>query len=75
VERPQLLGRRRRRAGLRLYVGDRLAHLARPPEALAALEAPLKLLDANPDVNRDKLFDEERGQLWERALARRTREL
>src|SRR5712691_3807936 len=63
VEHSQLfVWQRRRCAGLGLDVGDRLTHLARPPEPLAALEALLELLNANPDVNLHALFDEEGGQ-------------
>src|SRR5256712_3732366 len=63
VEHSQLFVRQRRpRAALGLDVGDRLTHLARPPEALAALETLLELLNANPDVKLRVLFDEEGGQ-------------
>src|SRR5206468_6510481 len=51
-----------RRAGFGLDVRDRLAHLARPPEPLAALETPPELFNANPDVKLRALFDEEGGQ-------------
>src|SRR5207253_3948435 len=51
VEHSQLFVRQRRRcAALGLDVGDRLTHLARPPEPLAALETLLELFNANPDV-------------------------
>src|SRR5438128_168213 len=63
VEHSQLFVRQRRRcAALGLDVGDRLTHLARPPEPLAALETLLELFNANPDVKLRVLFDEEGGQ-------------
>jgi hypothetical protein len=48
--------------GFGLGLGDRLAHLTCPPQALTALQTSLKLFDANPCVNTFAIFYEEGGQ-------------